>query len=160
MSDITPTSSISDFWNVVNDLRSLSFKVHMAIGTGAFWDSLAPGVDSSARDAQANAVGLIDTQINRLAQDGDLGLGLQDGSFAPERWIAVANVEGQALNDIMKQSQTFALSDFWQDVVVKSASDTGKAAVAAGTAVANHLPEIGAGLVLVLLLVAVIVVFK
>ena len=124
MADIAADAQLSDYWRVVSDLQSLATKVRVTIvvGTGAdYIPSLFTG--ATTRSAQSNALDLIDAKLLELSENGRLGQQLVSGELDRAHWTAIANAEGAALNDLMRDAGSFTVGDFWSDVVVKTVTD-------------------------------------
>ena len=78
------------------------------------------------RAGNRTRLGLVATTLDRLAINGDLTRSLEAGTISLEKWVSIANVQGGALNDVLKDcGEGNYLSRLWTEVVVETGKDAG-----------------------------------
>lgn len=88
------------------------------------WVAVAPLTDAQTNGA-TSVLNSAATWLDRLGPTGDLGLGVIAGTFEVSRWVAIANLQGQQIQDAWKAaSPSSTFSNFWADVVVPTAQQT------------------------------------
>jgi hypothetical protein len=79
-------------------------------------------VDEETRTAVGTSLEVVGTYLQRLGPLGDLGQGLVSGDVTPERWAAVANAQGYAINDCLK-SLGDSSGRVWDELVIQTGKD-------------------------------------
>ena len=94
-------------------------------------NALAP-IAEEARSSNRVQLDLVREYLARLGPTGDLGVGLVDGSVAPERWAAIADAQASALTTVMQTiGEENVFERFWGEIVLPTAKDVGDTAKAA-----------------------------
>lgn len=87
--------------------------------------AVAP-VAAEARTGLQTSLKQVQKTLVRLSSTGDLGKGLAAGTVTVERWVSIANAQGDALSQVFATiGQENVVGRFWSEVVVPTATDVG-----------------------------------
>lgn len=89
-------------------------------------NAVAP-IAPELRAGNRTRLALVATALDRLGINGDLTRSLEAGNISLEKWVAIANVQGGAINDVLKDcDEGNYLSRLWTEVVIETGKDTGE----------------------------------
>jgi hypothetical protein len=117
----------STFREIHSQLRSAHGQVSMRLAVALFLDSSVKSAVQSALDADG-------ARIQRLADTGELGMGVINGTLSAEKWKAIAKTTHE---DIAAQGQVVgqsipSLSRFWDEVITPTSTTIAEGVERAG----------------------------
>lgn len=97
--------------------------------------SLAP-IAEQARSGLRASLAAVGYWLDRLGPTGELGAGVVAGDVEAWRWVRVANQQGLAIEDVMRQcSDELVFARAWSEIVEPTAAGVAETASAAAGAI-------------------------